>query len=84
MWCNCLSKYLLNEVCVNDSISHCVFIKKIEISLTIITIYVNNLNLITILKGRLETTKYLNKEFKMKDLNKTRYCLGLQIKYFTL
>ena len=28
-----------------------------------------------------KTTNYLNKEFQMKDLGKTRYCLGLEIEY---
>ena len=29
----------------------------------------------------IKTTNYLRKEFEMKDLRKTRYCLGLQIEY---
>ena len=28
-----------------------------------------------------KTTNYLKKEFQMKDLGKTRYCLGLEIEY---
>ena len=43
----------------------------------------DDLNLIGTLEGLLETTNYLKKEFEMTDLGKTRYCLGLQIKYFS-
>ena len=83
MWYNCLSTYLLKEGYVNNSICPCVFIKKTEVSLTIIAVYVDDLNLIGTLEGLLETANYLKKEFEMKDLGKTRYCLGLQIEYFS-
>ena len=43
----------------------------------------DDLNLIGTPEGLLETANYLKKEFEMKDLGKTRYCLGLQIKYFS-
>ena len=35
------------------------------------------LNLIRTLKELTKTTNYLKKEFEMKDLEKTKYCLGL-------
>ena len=77
MWYNRLSTYLLREGYVNISICRCVFIKKTEVSLTIIAVYVDNLNLIWTPEGLLETANYLKKEFEMKDLGKARYCLGL-------
>ena len=43
----------------------------------------NDLNLIGTLEGLLEIANYLKKEFEMKYLGKTRYCLGLQIEYFS-
>ena len=43
----------------------------------------DDLNLIGTPKGLLETANYLKKKFEMKDLGKTRYCLGLQIEYFS-
>ena len=43
----------------------------------------DDLNLIGTPEGLLETANYLKKEFEMKDLGKTRYCLGLQIEYFS-
>ena len=83
MWYNRLSTYLLKEGYVNNSIFPCVFIKKTEVSLTIIAVYVDDLNLIGTPEGLLETANYLKNEFEMKDLGKTRYCLGLQIEYFS-
>ena len=29
-----------------------------------------------------KTTKYLKREFKMKDLGKTKFCFNLQIEHF--
>ena len=44
--------------------------------------YVGDLNLIGTLEELTRTTKYLKKEFEMKDLGKTKFCLGLQIENF--
>ena len=66
---------------MNNSICPCVFIKKTENGFAIIAIYVDDLNLIGTLEEIIKTANYLRKEFEMKDLGKTRYCLGLQIKY---
>ena len=66
---------------MNNSICPCVFIKKIENGLGIIAVYVDDLNLIETPEELIKTGNYLKKEFKMKDLGKTRYCLGLQIEY---
>ena len=45
----------------------------------ILAIYVDDINLIGTPEELEETADYLKKEFKMKDLGKTRFCLGLQI-----
>ena len=66
---------------VNNSICPCVFIKKTENGLAIIAVYVDDLNLIRTPEELIKTANYLKKEFEMKDLRKTRYCLGLQIGY---
>ena len=71
---------MLKEGYVNNSICLCVFINKSKFGLTIIAVYVDDLNLI----GAKELTKaanYLKKEFEMKDLGKKRYCLALQIEH---
>ena len=41
--------------------------------------YVNDLNIIGTRKELLEAVECLKKEFEMKDLGKTKFCLGLQI-----
>ena len=79
MWYNCLNQYLLKERYVNNSICLCVFIKKLATGFLIIAVYVYDLNLIGTPKEFIKTIDYLKKEFEMKDLGKTKYCLGLQI-----
>ena len=81
MWYNHLSEYLLKEGYVNNSICPCVFIKKSKFDLTIIVVYVDYLNLIGTPEDIIKAANYLKKEFEMKDLGKTRYCLGLQIEH---
>ena len=66
---------------MNNSICPCVFIKKTKNGLEIIVVYVDDLNLIGTPEELIKTTNYLKKEFEMKDLGKTRYCLSLQIEY---
>ena len=44
--------------------------------------YVDDLNLIGTAEELKRTTKYLKKEFEMKDLEKTKFCLVLQIEHF--
>ena len=82
MWYNRLSKYLLKEGYVNNPIYPCVFIKKSETGFAIIVVYVNDLNLVGTSEDLTKTTEYLKKEFEMKDLEKTKFCIGLQIEHF--
>ena len=44
--------------------------------------YVDDLNLVGTFEELTKTTKYLEKEFEMKDIGKTKFCLGLQIEHF--
>ena len=53
-----------------------------EIRFAIITVYVYDLNLVETLENLTRTTKYLKKEFEMKDLGKTKFCVCLQIEHF--
>ena len=82
MWYNRLSEYLLKEGYVNNPICPCIFIKKSEIGFAIIAVYVDELNLVGTLEELTRTTNYLKNEFEMKDLGKTKFCLGLQIEHF--
>ena len=81
MWYNRLSEYLLKERYMNNPICLCVFTKKLKTRLIIIVVYVDDLNLIGTPGELTKTTNYLKKEYEMKILGKTRYCLGLQIEH---
>ncbi|CAM8943865.1 unnamed protein product [Rhodiola kirilowii] len=81
MWYNRLSEYLFQKGYVNDPLCPCVFIKKTTSGCIIIAVYVDDLNIIGTSKEILEVISYLKKEFEMKDLGKTKYCLGLQIEH---
>ena len=82
MWYNRLSEYLLKEGYVNNPICPCVFIKKSETGFAIIAVYVDDLNLVGTPEELTKTAEYLKKEFEMKDLGKTKFCIGLQIEHF--
>ncbi|CAM8948646.1 unnamed protein product [Rhodiola kirilowii] len=81
MWYNRLSEYLFQKGYVNDPLCPCFFIKKTTSGCVIIAVYVDDLNIIGTSKEILEVISYLKKEFEMKDLGKTKYCLGLQIEH---
>lgn len=81
MWYNRLSEYLLKEGYVNNPICPCVFIKKTTSGFVIIAVYVDDLNIIGTDKEIQEARNCFKKQFEMKDLGKTKYCLGLQIEY---
>ena len=79
---NRLNEYLLKEGYANNSICLGIFIKKSETGFSIIFVYVDDLNLVRTHEEFTRTTKYSKKEFEMKDLGKTKFCLGLQIEHF--
>ncbi|KAA3483383.1 Retrovirus-related Pol polyprotein from transposon TNT 1-94 [Gossypium australe] len=81
MWHNRLNEYLSNEGYKNDPISPCIFIKKFGSGFVIIVVYVDDLNIIGTFEEILVTMECLNKEFEIKDLGKTRFCLRLQIEH---
>ena len=82
MWYNRLSEYLLKEGYANNPICPCIFIKKSKTKFAIIVVYVDDLNLIGTPEELTRTENYLKREFEMKDLGKTKFCLGLQIERF--
>jgi ribonuclease HI len=81
MWYNRLSDYLTSKGYKNNTICPCVFIKKTISGYVIIAVYVDDLNIIGTNKEILEVIELLKKEFEMKDLGRTKYCLGLQIEH---
>ena len=62
---------------MNNFICSCIFIKKSKTGFTIIVVYVDDLNFVDILEEVTKTTKYLKREFEMKHLGKTKFCLCL-------
>ena len=81
MWYNQLSDFLLKKGCVNDTGSPCVFIRKPQKVFCIISVYVDDLNIIGCKEEIEEASAYLKAEFEMKDLGRTKFCLGLQIEH---
>jgi len=78
MWYNRLSDFLLKKGYVNNDDCPCVFIKRSQHGFCIISVYVDDLNII----GHTEDIEVAcTAEFEMKDLGKTRFCLGLQIEH---
>ena len=83
VWYNCLSEYLIKEGYTNDAICPCVFIKKTISEFVVLAIYVDDINLIGTPIELQKAIDYLKNEFEMKDLGRTKLCLGLQIEHLT-
>ena len=62
---------------MNNTICPCVFIKRLDCGFAIIAVYVDDLNIIGNPEELNKTVSYLKKEFEMKDLGETKFCLGL-------
>jgi hypothetical protein len=80
MWYNRLKKFLLNKGYSNSANCPCVFIRKSSTVFCIISVYVDDY-IIGHAKDIDEARNHLKKEFEMKDLSKTKFCLGLQIEH---
>jgi hypothetical protein len=59
----------------------CLFIRKFSTGFYIISVYVDDLNIIGHAKYIDKDHNHLKKEFEMKDLGKIKFCLGLQIEH---
>jgi hypothetical protein len=81
MWYNRLSEYLMKKGFMNNEDCPCVFIRKSNKGFCIVSVYVDDLNIIGTTEDIEEASSYLKSEFEMKDLGKTKYCLGLQIEH---
>jgi hypothetical protein len=81
MWYNRLEEFLLNKgYSSNDDCSY-VFIHKSSIRFYIISVYVDDLNIIGTELDINEARNHLKMEFKIKNLGKTKFCLGLQLEH---
>ena len=83
MWYNRLSEYLIKEGYTNDAICPCVFINITISKFVVLDVYVNEINLIGNPIELQKAIDYLKNEFEMKDLGRTKLCLGLQIEHLT-
>ena len=81
MWYNQLIEFLLKKEYLNNDAYPCVFIKKSLNGFCIISVYVDDINIIGTRKETEEATSCLKMKFEMKNLEKTKYCLGLQIEH---
>ena len=57
------------------------FIKKSSFGFMIIDVHVDDLNIIGTQKKVDDARTHMNEEFEMKDLSKTKFCLGLHIEH---
>ena len=81
IWYTRLIDYLIGKGYKKDELCPCVFIKKTSFGFTIIAVYVDDMNIICTLDEIRETTSYLKFEFEMKDLEKIRLYLDLELEY---
>jgi hypothetical protein len=77
MWYNRLKVFLLNKGYSNSDDCPCVFIRKSSTGFCIISVYVDDLNIIGHTKDIDGAHNHLKTEFEMKDLGRTKFCLGL-------
>jgi hypothetical protein len=73
MWYNRLKEFLLNKFYSNNDDCSCVFICKSSSRFCIISVYVDNLNIINTKLDINEAHIHLKTEFDMKDLGKTKF-----------
>jgi hypothetical protein len=81
MWYNQLKEFLLNKSYSNSNDCSCVFIRKSTTEFCIISVYVDELNIIDHTKDIDKAYNHLKTEFEMKDLDRTKFCLGLQLEH---
>jgi hypothetical protein len=81
MWYNRLSEFLLCKGYMKNDDCPCVFIKRSKVGFCIISVYIDDLNIIGHKLDTDEARHHLTMEFEMKDLGKTKFCLGLQLEH---
>ena len=81
MWYNRLSEYLMQKGYSNSDDCPCVFIKRSSSGFCIVSVYVDDINIIGNTQNIDEARNHLKTEFEMKNLGKTKFCIGLQIEH---
>jgi len=62
-------------------IHHVCSLKKSDMEFYIISVYVDELNIIGHIQDIIEARNHLTMEFEMKGLGQTKFCLGLQLEH---
>lgn len=78
MWYQRLSNFLLSKGFVTNDIAPCLFIKRVDKEFVLISVYVDDLNIIGTVNACESASKALSNEFEMKDLGVTTICIGIQ------
>jgi hypothetical protein len=81
IWYNRLKEFLLTKGYSNSNDYPCMFTKKSATRFCIISVYMDDLNIIGHTKDIDETRNHLKTEFEMKDLHRTKMCLGLKLEH---
>ena len=81
MWYNRVRLYLLQRGYKNNNLCPCVFIRNIESGFATIEVYVDDMKIISTSREIEETVGFLKSEFEMKNLGKTKFCLGLELEH---
>jgi hypothetical protein len=76
-WYNQLNEFLLNKGYSNSDDCSRVFITKSTTRFYIISVYMDDLNIIGHTKDIDEAHNHLKTEFEIKNLHRTKFCLGL-------
>jgi hypothetical protein len=84
MWYNRLKEFLLNKGYSKNDDCPCVFIRKSSTGFYIISVYVDDLNIIGTKLDINEAQDHFKTKFEMKDLGKTNFCLDLQLEHLTM
>jgi hypothetical protein len=81
VWYNWLKEFFLNKCHFNYDDCPRVFICKSSTRFCIISVYIDDLNIIGTKLDINDAQDYLKTQFEMKDLGKTKFCLGLQLEH---
>lgn len=73
MWYKRLSEYLIQKGYSNNDDCLCVFIKRSSTGFYIISVYVDDLNIIDNTQDIDDASNHLKTEFGMEDLGKTKF-----------
>lgn len=81
VWYETLTKHLIKLGFTNLRMSPCVFVRRSGNDIAIITIYVDDLNIIGTRRAIDEVKAELKRRFEMKDLGRMTFTLGMQFEY---